>query len=115
MSDPAGIDPLAVGGGGLAGVSFAAGLIRLLFGAALKELKDQITETKAAVKESLTELKADTREQIASLKEMVERSDRRHDEAIKENTTTKNAVMALHARVDSLQMEIETLKQRRGR
>lgn len=100
MSDP--LDPLAIGGGGLAGAGALAALVRYLLGGAL-----------ADIKEKLSEFRSDVREQIAGLKEDLNRSNERHDRIIAEVAQLSMKVSALHQRLDTVEHEQREL--RRGR
>ncbi len=111
MSDPTGLDDLMKIGTSVAGGGGAAGLfIKLIFGSAIADLKSQLSEARVGFKEQMSELKSDTREQLNGLKEMIERSDRRHDKTIEDFTTAKNSLMALHARQDSFEIELNAIK-----
>lgn len=107
MSDPASLDPLAIGGGGLAGAGFVAGVVRLMVGGAMRELERRMDELKTDVKGALVEQRADTREQISSLKEMIQRSDERHDDSIRRMAVLEQTVHALHQRLDVLERKVD--------
>lgn len=101
MSDP--IDPLAIGGGGLAGAGAVAALVRYLIGGALADLK-----------EKLGEFRSDVREQISSLKADLNRIDERHDRSITEIAQLGMKVNAMHQRLDGIENEVRELERRRG-
>ena len=107
MSDA---DPLAIGGGGLAGAGFVAGVVRLMFGSALADLKEKMNELKVDVEKAIDTQRADTREQLNGLKEMVQRSDQRHDTSVAKLAVLEASVNALHGRMD--QFERETPRRR---
>lgn len=99
MSDP--IDPLAIGGGGLAGAGAVAALVRYLIGGALADLK-----------EKLGEFRSDVREQISSLKADLNRMDDRHDKSIAELAQLGMKVNSLHQRLDAIEHEVRDLDRR---
>lgn len=102
VSDP--IDPLAVGGSGLAGAGFVAALVRYLIGGAIADLK-----------EKLGEFRADVREQLSSLKDDLDKSNERHDKNIAEVAQLGMKVNALHQRLDTMEHEQRELERRMDR
>lgn len=110
MSDP--LDPLAIGGGGLAGAGVVGLLVKALFSGALEDVKAKQAESRAEVKEALAEFRADMREQMSSLKESLQRNDDRHDKAIEAVATLTMKVNACHQRLDEMGAEVRELERR---
>jgi hypothetical protein len=95
---------LALGGSGLAGAGVVAGLIRVLFGGSLARLE-----------EKMTDLKSDTKEALSSIKEMIARSDERHDKSIAELALVGQKCSALHQRLDVVEHAIREMERRMDR
>lgn len=104
MSDP--LDPLAIGGSVVGGGGVVLGMVRLVFGGALKSLEEKIVELKADVNKAIDLQRADTREQLTSLKEMIQRSDSRHDTSVAKLAVLEASVTALHGRLDQMEREV---------
>jgi hypothetical protein len=98
------LDPLAIGGSGVAGAGFVAALVKVLFGGSLARLE-----------EKMGDLKTDTKEALSSIKEMISKSDDRHDKAIAELALQSQKVSALHQRLDVFEHAFRELERRMDR
>ncbi len=100
MSDPSDLAELGkhVGSGGV-GAAVIAGLFKLIVGSGMSDLKERIIE-----------LKADMKEQMASVKEIIERSDRRHDTTIADVANANRTAQAAHNRFDVLEQRIDAIE-----
>ena len=94
-------DPLAVGGGGLAGAGFVAGVVKLLFGGAIAELKEQMRE-----------LKSDMRESAHAIQASVEKHGAKLDATTHTLTLMEAKVASAHQRLDILERDVRELDSR---
>jgi hypothetical protein len=108
VSDPSSLDPLALGGSGVAGAGIVAVLLRYVRGQDMSEIKTEM-------KELVSELKSDFKEQMTALRELMARNDDRHDKAISEVASLSMKVNALHQRLDTIEATHRELERRHER
>lgn len=90
-------------GSGGVGAVLVALIGRALLGGGMGDLKDR-----------LVELRADMKEQMAGVREMVkevtERADRRHDEAVAKIADAERTASAAHRRYDGLETRLDDIE-----